>query len=597
VANEEKLVIRMPSRSTLHLIIQLWGHLSKRQKIQFKLLLCLTIVTALVELIGIGSIIPLLSLLFENESRGQGIIEKKLVEALSFLGFRYQTSVIVIGFIVITLICSLQRILLIWVQTKFAYNLGGDLGAKIFHNVLETPYVEYTRVNSSAPITAIINKTNAVIQNVLLPILNIMSSVIIITTLVSALTFLSPRLSIFTLVFFGLIYFLVTLVVKGKLKMDGQKMNSEQTKVLKILNESLGGYRDVILSGTKEVYVREYQKFDGPLRNSQARIQIIGTMPRYLIESIGMVGIVVAAYIYSKSNSEILIYVPLIGALAFGLQRLLPLLQQCYQAWSSMLGCKASLSELVDLLEKKNIKKSQPIKGVIQSVDFSNVIELKNLSFGYSNNGKPILEDINLSIKKGESIAVVGSTGSGKSTLSDILLGLLFPTNGQMLVDDLEITEKNAYLWHQKISHVPQSIFLSDQSILENIAIGIDLSKIDLDLVKKVARIAQIDKEIESMPEKYLTTVGERGMLLSGGQRQRIGIARALYRKSEILILDEATSALDKTTENLVLSKIKSLDPNMTIIMVTHHQSTFSHCSRVVQVKDRRVEPHHYVSY
>lgn len=580
----------MPTKSTLHLIFKLWNHLVDRRKFQFKLILCLTVATAIIELIAVSSIIPFLTIFFSGQITNDGIIGGKAFEFLKYIDAVDQLKYIVIGFIVISLLSGIQRVVLIWVQTNFSYALGRDFGLKIFQNVLNISYEDYTKTNSSEPITAIISKTNIVIQNIVLPILSIISSLIIIATLVGTLVFVNPMLSIFTLCFFGSIYFLITVFVKGQLKLDGQKINTEQTKVLKILNESLGGYRDLVLSNAKNIYLEAYKKHDTALREYQARAQIIGATPRFLIEALGLSGMAIAAYIYSRSEADLVLYMPLMGALAFGLQRLLPLLQQCYQSWSSMTGSRATLEELVQLLEAKNTQKPNLSKLLLNSIEFQNSIEFKDVCYRYDENSVYVLEHANAIIKCGDTIAVVGPTGGGKSTFSDLLLGLLFPTSGQILVDGIKLTRANANYWHKNISHVPQFIYLADQSILENIALGVNHDAIDFELAKKVARIAQIDTEIELMQDGYYSSVGERGILLSGGQRQRIGIARALYRKSKVLVLDEATSALDSTTENSVLSAIKAVDPSMTIIMVTHRTSTLDNCSSILHISKKRVE-------
>jgi ATP-binding cassette subfamily B protein len=277
-----------------------------------------------------------------------------------------------------------------------------------------------------------------------------------------------------------------------------------------------------------------------------------------------------------------------LGVLAFGAQRLLPVMQQAYASWSSIQGGKASLQDALDLLD-------QPLPDHInnlsfQVLKFKKQIAIKQLSFRYGNTTPYILKELDFKISKGSRVGFIGSTGSGKSTLLDIIMGLLQPTEGFLEVDEELITKQNQRSWHSHIAHVPQAIFLSDGTIEENIAFGVPRHLIDRKRVLRSAEQAQISESIESWPNKYQTLVGERGVRLSGGQRQRIGIARALYKQADVIILDEATSALDNDTEEAVMKVINNLNPDLTIMIVAHRISTLRNCSQIIKLNNGRIE-------
>jgi ATP-binding cassette subfamily B protein len=299
------------------------------------------------------------------------------------------------------------------------------------------------------------------------------------------------------------------------------------------------------------------------------------------MEAVGMTLISVIAYfLVSKSdNLTTSNAIPILGVLAIGAQRMLPILQQGFIAWSTIKGSSASINDTLELLEQSvqtNLEK--------EVISFNSEIYLKNISFQYTKEGPGIINNLELKINKGARIGFIGETGCGKSTLLDIIMGLVSPSLGQILIDGIPLSEKNVSSWHKNIAHVPQSIFLSDSSISENIAFGIPKDQIDLNKVILAAKNAQLDDIINTWENKYNTIVGERGVRLSGGQRQRIGIARALYKNAKVLIFDEATSALDNYTEESVMSTIDLLNNNFTIIMVAHRISTLKNCDQIVEL-------------
>ena len=302
-----------------------------------------------------------------------------------------------------------------------------------------------------------------------------------------------------------------------------------------------------------------------------------------------MVLIALLAYSLAGSPKGIVNAIPVLGAFALGAQRLLPVLQLAYSGWSSIRGSQASLGDALDLLDQPMpVYADAPLP---DPISFNHSITLKGIAFKYGENTPWVLQHgFNLNIPKGSRVGFIGTTGSGKSTLLDILMGLLQSPHGELAIDGIKITEKNQRSWQTHIAHVPQTIFLADTTIAENIAFGLPLAHIDIDRVREVAKKAQVDQVIESWPEQYDTLVGERGIKLSGGQRQRIGIARALYKRADVIVFDEATSALDNDTESAVMEAIESLSEELTLIIVAHRLTTLKNCTEIIELKDGRIQ-------
>jgi ATP-binding cassette subfamily B protein len=349
-----------------------------------------------------------------------------------------------------------------------------------------------------------------------------------------------------------------------------------------LLQDGLGGIRDITMDGTQNIFYEAFVKSDRGLRYSQANVQIFTQTPRYLIESIFIVSVALIALNLS-SGAGFLDSIPIMGALALAAQRILPLLQQLYASYMTMKGGKDSFKEVVLFLEKNSIDVLNLLDTATLNFDVS--IKLVNVSFRYGDNLPWVLKGVNLEIKKGQCIGIIGPTGGGKTTLLDIVLGLLLPTSGDIEIDGIKIdSSKSMKLWRKNVAHVPQTIFLADSDIKGNIAFGFESS--DEEKIIDAATNAQIHEEITRMKDGYLTQVGERGIRLSGGQLQRIAIARALYKTRIMIVLDEATSALDEGTERKVINAIHHLPEKPTIIMVAHRTTTLSECDAVYDVKN-----------
>ena len=420
------------------------------------------------------------------------------------------------------------------------------------------------------------------INGILTPILTFISSTILLIGIMVALFAINISVALSASIGFGLLYWLVVRYTKNQLKDNSQIIADQSTQTIKSLQEGLGGIRDLLIDGTQQFYCQLYRSADLPLRRASGNNKFISGSPRYVMEAIGMTLIAGLAYVMTQQEDGMVTAIPVLGALALGAQRLLPALQQAYGAYSKIKGSDSSFKDVLNLL-------GQPLpeyadQPLLEPIPFEREIKLTELNFRYTEDSPWVLKNINLSLKKGARIGFIGVTGSGKSTLLDIIMGLLPPTNGKLMIDKQPINSQNRRAWQAHIAHVPQNIYLSDSTIEENIAFGIAKEQIDHQRVKKAAQQAQIAELIEEWKEGYQTFVGERGIRLSGGQRQRIGIARALYKKANVLIFDEATSALDNGTEWEVMKAIEEIGEEITVLIIAHRLTTLKGCEKIVKL-------------
>ena len=571
----------MKKIKVLYNLVRLFKHINRRRKVQLFLLLILTIFSSVAEVVSIGAIFPFLAII-TNQNK---IYNNKIIaHFFNIEDHAISLSIITFIFIFIILLSSLIRLLLLWAQTKLSYGIGAEVSYKIYRNTLYQPYDTHINRNSSEVISGISTKSSSIIHVALLPILNIFNSLAISIMIVALLFLIDPVISFITFFGFGSIYFLIILFTRKKLDQEGAIGNIELNNVIKILSEGLGGIRDVLIDGSQEIYCQIYKKSDTSLRNSQAKLSIIGSSPRPIIEGLALILIITLAFFITQDKNGVNKAIPLLGGLALGAQRLLPVLQQAYTSVISLLGGQSILNDTLNLLEQEL---PEYFFNDVKKINFNNKIQVKNLYFKYHSNQEWILKDVNLTISSGCRVGFVGETGSGKSTLLDILMGLLIPTKGDILIDEININSTNFRSWQLNISHVPQNIFLADTSIAENIAFGTPEKFIDYKKVEQVAIKAQLNNTIDLLKEGYYTKVGEKGVKLSGGQRQRIGIARALYKRPEIIIFDEATNALDQNSENEILDTIRILKKENTIIIVSHKDSVLRYCDKIFELKNK----------
>lgn len=571
-------------QTTFNQLIRLWAHLPAPRKKQLLILTLLMIVASFAEVLSIGAVLPFLGVLTAPEKVFSHNLAQPFVKVLQIQSAQDLLLPFTLIFIIAAVFAGFARIGLLWMQTRLSMSIGADFSVKVYEGTLYQPYSLHVSRNGSE-ILAGAQKAEGLVPYFIQPVLLITSSVVILFAVVSTLLVIQPIISLAAFLGFTLIYTIIIRISKCRLSDNSLVIAVQQGRVTKAIQEGLGGIRDVLIDGTQPFFSRLYKDAFIPMQMALASNQVIGAIPRFGVEALGMVLIAALAYLLLKASGvagDESNPIPVLGALALGAQRLLPVLQQIYFSYITIKGNQASIEDAMDLLD-------QPMPEYVHAtlptpITFQSSIVLRDLSFRYADQDPWVLRNLNLEISQGCRIGFTGVTGSGKSTLLDLLMGLLTPTEGALLVDNTSITTQNVNAWQAHISHVPQSIFLADASIVENIAFGVSAEQIDMDRVIKSAEQAQIADTIAGWRNGYDTMVGERGVRLSGGQRQRIGIARALYRQASVIIFDEATSALDNETEAAVMQAVETLSRELTILIIAHRLTTLKGCDRIVEV-------------
>ena len=578
----------MPINRTIYQsLINLWGHISRRRKKQFFLLTALIIAASLAEIISIGAVIPFLATLTEPQRIYSLAIAQPIIQFLGISNSSQLLLPLTITFGVAAIMAGVMRLALLWSSTRLSFATGADLSYDIYLRTLHQDYEVHIARNSSIIIDGILNKPSIVIYEIVMPVINFLSSLLMLTVILIALVFVDPTTALISFTGFGFIYLGVVLISRNRLVINSEAIARESSGVIKSLQEGLGGIRDVLIDGSQATYLKIFQRSDAQLRRAQGDNAFITAGPRFAVEALGMLLIAALAYFLSQQMEGFAKTIPILGAFALGAQRLFPNLQQVYASWAKIKGGQASLNDALYLLNQpmpQDIKNTANDESELAPIYFQRDIKIQNLSFRYHSDSPWVLQNLSLTIPRGGRIGFIGATGCGKSTLLDIVMGLLSPLEGQLQVDGQAITHANRRAWQKHIAHVPQTIFLADSTIAENIAFGTPKNKIDLERVRQAASQSHIADVIESWPKQYATLVGERGVRLSGGQRQRIGIARALYKQADVIIFDEATSALDNETEESVIQAIEGLRSEITTLIIAHRLSTLRKCTQIFEL-------------
>ncbi len=537
---------------------------------------------ALAELATIGAVLPFLAVMTGSANGEQGH-SPALLHMASFFGTGMVT--LSAGLLVLVAILSTAlRLTLTWVGQNLVFAIAHDLAADIYGRTLHQPY-DFHVVHNSSRTIADIEKVQFVLGNVFLPAMLGTTAAITSLFILAGLILVDPLTSLFAGLCFALLYLVVSATTRSRLYRNADLISDALQARVQALQEGLGGIREVLLDRSQPFFLERFRRIDQRFRQAQATNQFIAAAPRYIVEAGGILLIAVLSLVVNKRPGGIVTALPTLGALALGAQRLLPQVQQVYFSWSQIHGNRGALEDVARLIDLP----CPPPAAAAPTAPFDGTLALHQVSYRYPLSARPAVSHVSLTIRRGTRVGLVGKSGSGKSTLADLLMGLLEPDDGVLSIDGIPIEGAAKRAWQSQIAHVPQAIFLADDSIGANIAFGQPVAELDRPRIEAAARDAGLHDFIASLPAGYDSRVGERGVRLSGGQRQRIGIARALYRQASVLILDEATSALDHATETQVMDSIARLPRDLTIISIAHRASTLRTCDIIVRLDEGRI--------
>lgn len=565
-------------------IKSLFKVLTPRQLREFLILQCFMLLSAAVELVGTVSIMPFIAL-----AADPGLVESNsyFMRAHQWLGspphaeFLVITGLVFVGIILISNLIFLTTQFLMY---RYSFRVGGELSSQLYGYYLSKDVLFHGRTNSADLTQRIMRDTLTLSGSLIGPALRVNSRIFSIALLAGLLVVIDPIVAFSTVLALGSVYWLIFKFVRAAIYRNGQTISRLGELRNRLLNESLGGIKDVKLYSSEPSFIHHYRTNTKQSDRASADNLILGETPFYAVEAVVFAGMVLLTlYLYDKESS-LQQALPMLTLYCVTGLKIVPKVQQSYLAITRIRSAQPVFQRLYsDLLASKETAFHDSAED--EPIVPAKSIALKGVTFGFSSDVPPVFDDYSLVLESGKITAITGSSGVGKSTLLEILTGLIEPQTGYIEIDGVRLEPEDMASWRRTIGYAPQDVFLTDSSFGENIAFGVQPENIDLIRVENSAKIAGIDEYIESTPEGYATSIGEHGRLMSGGQRQRIGIARALYRGVSVLILDEATSALDMKTQNLVLDNIKSMRDKMTVVMVTHRAETLRIADRVVSLQ------------
>jgi ABC-type multidrug transport system fused ATPase/permease subunit len=569
------------------IVFKIFKILGKEWRKKLIFLSLLSITAAIFEILSIASVIPFFGILANQDkfySQGNIVYIAKI--------FNLQTTneliiFFTIFFSLIIIIATFVRLFHLSYQTRVSVEIGAELSSRLYKNMLEDDFISQISRNSSVVLSGA-EKARMLVSHLITPVLTIMTSSILILGIVGTSVILNPKLVLTIFLSIAFILIAISYFTKKITRLKSQEYATKQLLLTKYIQEGLGSYRDLKIYSTERYHYEKYKSSVNSMQKALASILTLAGSPRFLVEGLGTILLVIvslASFLQlnnqnSQEDISINFFLPTLGAIVYAIQKLLPLAQNLYSSIITIRGGEKSVEDVITLLDNEIINEEISIN----SLELTGDICLQNVSFRYSRTGDSILKNINLIIKKGGIVGIIGKSGHGKSTLIDIIMGLLYPEHGKVFVGNTQISKKNSYLWHKKIAYVPQTIYLSDTTVAENIAIGEEKEKIDIIRLIDSCKRAGILDFVQSLENGFDYIVGERGEGFSGGQRQRIALARAFYKNAEYIFLDEATNSLDKETESNILKLLFESDKKETIIIITHGIESNKYFSQTVKI-------------
>lgn len=553
-------------------------------------LFLVTLIMALLDGIGVVSIMPFIMILLNPQILETSFILKNVYTSMKVFGLETNlqfTFFIGVCTFIILIISLAFKAFTLYKQHSFTSDCEYSLSKRLVEGYLHQPYSWFLNRHSSELGKTILSDVRTVINRCISPMVVIISQSIVAIALVTVIVIVHYKLAIITILSFIFAYILIYKFNKNLLSQIGKESSRANQSRFLILSEAFGAAKEIKIGNLEENFIKLFNQQSANYARNQALQNMISLMPRYGLESLALGGVILVILIFLASGRNLSSFLAIIAVYSFACYRILPCLQQIY---ANIIELRFESTTLDNIYSDLKNLKQKVIYADNNFISLKRSINLNNICYSYPKEPRKILKNISLIVPAQTTVGIVGSTGSGKTTLVDIILGLIDAQEGKLEVDGVEINKNNVRNWQRLIGYVPQNIYLADNTIAANIAFGIEEKYIDQKIIERVAKTANINKFIEEeLPQKYLTRVGERGVRLSGGQIQRIGIARALYNDPKVLIMDEATSALDSFTEKEVMKEIYNLSQNITIIIIAHRLSTIEKCKIIFLIENGKL--------
>lgn len=573
-----------PGRQGMHRLRRIYGPLSRRRRLQFLLLALLSLVGVIAELLTIGAVLPLLFIALQPDQLARFPLVNNIIQSVTGSLGVVPLAAAAILLAIAAVGATVIRLLIQWYTQRLVFAVNHDLATQLYGKILRQPFEWHAHHHSSIILSAM-EKVYQISVGVILSFVSAVSSLIISLFVVGLLFAINPTAAALAALLVGLIYALLILLTKTRNAAASSRMAALRDQRVHILQESSGGIRDIALDQTQPYFEQRFSELDRQFNKTLVWNQMVMVLPRIMIEGALIILIAMLAVWFSARPGGLTLAIPALGAMAIGAQRLLPLVQQVYTGYGNYALSIGQIDDVLDLLELP-VDEPGAAAATIDDVPFEREIRFADVTFDYHSSERA-LHHIDLSIKAGERVGIIGRTGSGKSTLVDLMMGLLRPTSGEIRIDGKPLTDRSLPGWKSHIAHVPQHIFLADNSIATNVAFGQEA--VDRERVEQCLAQAGLADWIATLPNGMDSFVGERGVRLSGGQRQRVGIARALYKDARLLVLDEATSSLDNETEQVVMDAVNGLDRKLTVVIIAHRLSTVEACDTIVRLDAGRI--------
>ncbi len=562
--------------------------LDEKERRRFFLLMGILVAVAVAELIGLSAVFAVLAVLSNPASVTSGGRLNWLYDTLRFTSLHDFQIAIAAAAIVVLLASQAVKALGIYATARYTSMRSYTLSSRLLSLYLKQPYAWYLNRNSADASRKLLNEIQQFNGKVLVPALNLVGSALPALAIISFLLYVDPLICIATSVVIGGGYLIIFLWQRRRLSMISKELVRHNKTRFRLTQEVMGGFKEVKLLGLEKGFSRRFDRAGLEAARHNATASVLQQVPKLALEAIvfGFL-ILLVMVLLLRNDGNIATILPTLGIFAFATMRLFPALQKIYASFSSMVVGQAALDQVYeDFVASSKTAIDLPTGGT-SVLRPERAVVLDRVSYSYPEHSRTALKDVSLEIRTCTTVGIVGGTGAGKTTLVDMILGLLTPSSGEIRIDDVPLGIENMRPWQRAIGYVPQSIYLVDDTVARNIAFGLPPEAIDQAAIERAARLAALhDFVLSELPEGYNTIVGERGVRLSGGQRQRIGIARALYNQPSLLILDEATSALDNITERVVMEAVDTMRHEMTIVMIAHRLSTVRQCD-VIHVMER----------